>query len=356
MWSKLKSEVLFFLFVGFILCGESGFSRFAFAGDVENLYSANVPVSDRSEKELERAVGLALKAVLVKITGDAAGAGNAATVLVDGAMSFLEQYSYLESTEQNALHLSAKFDQSILNAELTTLEIPIWGKERPDTFLGLLLDDVGLRWFSMEDGVIEIQDLFSKKAGERGLPLIFPEPEESTTLPLALLSDGQLGFTDALIYQELAEQYATPSVVLVSLKRVGTEIWESSWSLHLGSEKYSWKSEGDLIDLLISEVVDSVSDKISSTLLDPSVVQEPQEIDIEVVGLNRSTDFLKVLNYLAGLDSVNAVSVTSLRQQKVMLTVSTLRTRRELLQSIAFGNFLNLVSDNPITYDLNVMN
>ncbi|MEC9248028.1 MAG: DUF2066 domain-containing protein [Pseudomonadota bacterium] len=331
--------------------------RFAFAGDVENLYSANIAVSDRSEKELERAVGLALKAVLVKITGDAAGAGQAAVVLVDGAMSFLEQYSYLESTEQKALHLSAKFDQSILNAELTTLEIPIWGKERPDTFFGLLFDDVvGLRWFSVEDGVREIQGLFSKKADERGLPLIFPDPEKLTILPLVSLSNGQLGLSEDLLYQEMVEQYAAPSVVLVSFRRVGTEIWESSWSLRIGNDKYSWNSEGDLIDLVISEVVDSISDKISSTLLDPSVVLEPQEIDIEVIGLNRSTDFLKVLSYLSGLDSVNAVSVTSLRMQKVMLTVSTLRSRRELLQSIAFGKFLNLVSDNPITYDLNVMN
>ena len=356
MWSKLKPEVLFLLFVGFILCAGSDFVRFASAGDVENLYSANVPVPDRSDEELERAVGLALKAVLVKISGNAAGAGHAATVLVDGAMSFLEQYSYLDSTEKDTLHLSAKFDQSILNAELTTLEIPIWGKERPDTFVGLLLDDGGLRWFSQEDGLSEIQDLFSKKASERGLPLIFPVSEKAAALPLVLLANGESDLNDELIYREMLELYSTPSVVLVSLKRVGTEIWESTWSLQMGNDKYSWHSEGDLIDLVISEVVDSVSDAISNTLLEPSVVQELKSIDIEIIGLNRSTDFLKVLDYLSSLDSVKTVSVTALRMQKVMLTVSTLRSRRELLQSIAFGNFLNLVSDNPITYDLNMMN
>ena len=38
------------------------------AADVANLYTAEVPIYGKSEGELEEAVGLALKSVLVKIT------------------------------------------------------------------------------------------------------------------------------------------------------------------------------------------------------------------------------------------------------------------------------------------------
>ncbi len=59
------------------------------ATDVANLYTAEVLISGKSEDELEEAVASALKAVLVKITGNASGAGNSVSVLIDGAMSFL---------------------------------------------------------------------------------------------------------------------------------------------------------------------------------------------------------------------------------------------------------------------------
>ena len=110
------------------------------AADVANLYTAEVPIYGKSEGELEEAVGLALKSVLVKITGSASGAGDSVIVLVDGAMSFLELYSYIESEDTDLVYLSATFDQSILNSELITLEIPIWGKERPNTLLKVLVD------------------------------------------------------------------------------------------------------------------------------------------------------------------------------------------------------------------------
>ena len=76
-----------------------------------------MPIYGKSEGELEEAVGLALKSVLVKIT-EALGAGDSVIVLVDGAMSFLERYSYIESEDTDLVYLSATFDQSILNSEL----------------------------------------------------------------------------------------------------------------------------------------------------------------------------------------------------------------------------------------------
>ena len=125
------------------------------ATDVANLYTAEVPIYGKSEEELEEAVGSALKSVLVKITGSASGAGDSVIVLVDGAMSFLERYSYIESEETDLVYLSATFDQSILNSELTTLEIPIWGKERPNTLLKVLVD----KGFGYEDPQHEQYDV-----------------------------------------------------------------------------------------------------------------------------------------------------------------------------------------------------
>ena len=53
------------------------------ATDVANLYTLMLISLGNPEDELEEAVASALKSVLVKITGNASGAGNSVSVLID---------------------------------------------------------------------------------------------------------------------------------------------------------------------------------------------------------------------------------------------------------------------------------
>ena len=326
------------------------------ATDVTNLYTAEVPISGKSEDELEEAVGSALKSVLVKITGNASGAGDSGSVLIDGAMSFLERYSYLESGETDLVYLSATFDQFILNSELTTLEIPIWGKERPNTLLKVLVD----KGSGYEDPQHEQYDLllkmFSERARSRGLPIKF-----SQKLILGKINDELFSSADSEIKENshnegLAQKYPDSCIVLVNLKETHGDIWEASWSLLIGDEETQFRSEGDLIDMVTSEIIDSVVDKIAEVFLEPIIVRKPEVIEIGIIGLVRSTEFLGVLAYLSKLDLVDNVSISSMQTEQISLTVSTRKSRRELLQSIAFGNYLSLVSESPIIYHLNTRN
>ena len=324
--------------------------------DVANLYTAEVPISGKSDDELEEAVGSALKSVLVKITGNASGAGDSVSVLIDGAMSFLERYSYLESGETDLVYLSATFDQSILNSELTTLEIPIWGKERPNTLLKVLVD----KGSGYEDPEHEQYDLllkmFSERARNRGLPIKFSQKQILGKINDELFSSANSGIKENFHEKRLGQKYPASCIVLVNLKETHGDIWEAFWSLSIGDEETQFRSEGDLIDIVTSEIIDSVVDKVAAVFLEPIIVRKPEVIEIGIIGLARSTEFLGVLAYLSKLDLVDNVSISSMQTEQISLTVSTRKSRRELLQSIAFGNYLSLVSESPIIYYLSTRN
>ena len=203
---------------------------------------------------------MALKSVLVKITGNASGAGDTVSVLIDGAMSFLERYSYIESEETDLVYLSATFDQSILNSELTTLEIPIWGKERPNTLLKVLVD----KGFGYEDPQQEEYDvlsqMFSERARNRGLPIKFSQKLSLESVDGERFSLDNSELEDDSIEERLEQKYPSTCIVLVNLKESNGGIWEASWSLSIGEEETKFRSEGDLIDIVISEIIDSVAD------------------------------------------------------------------------------------------------
>lgn len=326
------------------------------ATDVANLYTAEVPIFGKSEVELEEAVRSALKLVLVKITGSSSGAGETVSALIDGAMSFLERYSYLESEETDLVYLSATFDQSILNSELTTLEIPIWGKERPNTLLKILVDK-GLGYeYPQNEEYDFLFEMFSELARTRGLPIKFSQNQIFERGDDGLFSPVDSELEESFHHERLEQKYPASCILFVKLKESHGDIWEASWSLSIGDDETKFRTEGDLLDIVSFEIIDSVADRIAESFLQPIIVRKPKVVEIGVLGLTRSIEFLEVLAYLSKLDLVDKVSISSMQRKQINLIVSTLKSRRELLQSIAFGDHLKLVSESPLIYHTTTRN
>ena len=93
--------------------------------------------------------------------------------------------------------------------------------------------------------------------------------------------------------------------MLVNFKETHGDIWEASWSLSIGGEDTQFRSEGELIDIVTSEIIDSVVDRIAEIFLEPIIVRRPEVIEMGIIGLVRSTEFLGVLAYLSKLDLVD---------------------------------------------------
>ncbi len=329
-----------------VLAAAAGVSA---ARDVAGLYSAEVAVADRSQGELARGAGAALAEVLIKLTGDRRAAGGAAAALRQRAASLLLQYGYKPAPDDGGLLLAAQFDAAALDAELAALEVPVWGKERPDTVLWLVVDDGAGRRLVSGDEPGLYGDAALARAARRGIPVLLPlmDIEESQHL---LYAGDWAGLSTAAL--ALAERYGTPASAVGHLRQSAPGLWEARWRIRVGEQEYEWRQEGDLVELVMEDGVDAVADALARRFAAPQLLAGATRIELEVSGVGSAADYARLTRYLEALDTVQDLFVSRLAGDRVQFRVTARGERGALAQSIAFGQVLSPVAGQPGVYRL----
>jgi hypothetical protein len=102
-------------------------------GASTDLYQATVPISDRSEQSQTVAFQAALKVVLSRITGQRSGDQDAALApLLANARQYVQQYRPAADNQ-----MAVVFDGPAIERWLSKNGRPVWGQERPATFVVL---------------------------------------------------------------------------------------------------------------------------------------------------------------------------------------------------------------------------
>ena len=162
---------------------------------------------------------------------------------------------------------------------------------------------------------------------------------------------------DDSIEERLEQKYPATCIVLVNLKESNGGIWEASWILSIGEEETKFPSEGDLLDIVISEIIDSVADSVAEVFLEPNFVRNPETIELGIIGLARSTEFFKVLVYLCP-NWIWSIMFLLALYKKSKSILGFLRSRAE--ESCFRASHLEitfwLVSESPIIYRLSTSN
>ena len=130
-----------------------------------------MPVADRSEASLAAAFEAALKIVLVRVTGRRAAAEDPALApLVGNARRYVQQYRAAPDNQ-----LLVAFDSAAIDRWLTQNDQPIWGRERPSTYVWLAVQT------APESGTViasedasELKSAIDAAALERGTPVLWP--------------------------------------------------------------------------------------------------------------------------------------------------------------------------------------
>lgn len=320
------------------------------ARDVPGLYSAAVPVSDRSASELARGVSAALAQVMVKLTGARTSPGNPALKpLFARASKLMLSYAYEPAADGRGLMLRADFDEQVVAGEFTSRGVAIWGKERPDTLVWLIVDDGVERRIAGGDEPGQFGEVMLNRAAARGIPLLFPlvDIEESRALGAAGEWPGPA--TAAL---NLSQRYATPAVLVSYLRQAAPGLWEARWSAQVAADEFSWSQEGDLPELVIEEGVDALADALARHFADPSMLAAADRLTMTVLGVRSAEDYARLANYLSSLDTVGNLFVTGVDNQAIRFELTALGGRAALGRSIAFGQVLAPVPAAADTYQL----
>lgn len=288
------------------------------------LYQATAPLTDRSEAAQTVAFQLAMKTVLVRVTGNRSVEENAALApLVSNARRYVQQFRAAPDSQ-----LWVAFDGGAIERWLTQNGQPLWGKDRPATLVLLAAQSGGSGVVVSAEDTSELKQAVDAAALARGLPLIWPAAAELQRNRIdysAVVGGSPAGFA------ELARRLNADGVLVG--RAGGTSAtaavrWTHQFQEH--NSEFSGLAEG----------VNRTADQYAS-LFAASGALAP--VEIEVAGIADVKDYANVETLLESQTFISHVGVESLTGDTVRFRLATRGGGESLQRALAIGGKLKAV-------------
>ncbi|HMK85337.1 MAG TPA: DUF2066 domain-containing protein, partial [Steroidobacteraceae bacterium] len=288
------------------VCATFGSLGSSFALTRADLYQATAPVADRSEAAQTAAFEAALRTVLIRVTGRlTADADPAFAPLLDNARRYVQQY---RAAPENQLWVA--FDGAAIDRWLTQNNQPLWGRERPSTFV----------WLSVQTGpqsgtVVtadegsELKSSIDATAMVRGAPIIWPSAAD---LQRNHLDYAGLASATPSSLAELGHRLGGAGI-LVGHANTSTLSAGVRWTYLFQDRSSEFSGSG-------TDGVNRAADTYASLY---AVSGSLAPVDIEVTGVSDLKDYALVQSYLESMTFVSHVSVEGLSGDAVRFRLST---------------------------------
>ena len=309
------------------------------------LYSGAVLVTDQSLAEQKRAMPLALRQVLQKLSGVRnfeehpdlqAELKNARSL----AITFYyrnESRTLPDGEQREDVYLVVDFSPPEVDSLLLSLALPVWKPERRPLTTWLIVDDGSSRRIMP----IELEyawEAVAAVADARGMPLIRPQPDAEGVYAV----DEQLlwgGYTE-----ELADSGPVDALVMAA-RREGPE-WNVRLNLEYMDQTRSWRNRNTDLEIALVEGMQTAIDEIAAANSIAASDREQGRIEITVSGVQTAAEYVQVLSYLQGLSLVDRVDILGALPGKVRFDVTLNALPDYLLRALESDGILSLT---PVT-------
>ncbi len=296
------------------------------------LYQATAPLSDHSEAAQSAAFQNAMRTVLVRVTGSRSADEDAALApLVGNARRYVQQY---RPAADGLLWIA--FDGAAIERWLVQNGQPVWGRDRPATFVWLAAQT------GTQSGVVitaedtsELKTSIDSVASQRGLPLIWPSAADvqKNHLDYAAVNGGS-----ASVLADIAHRLGADAV-LIGRANGNTAAAAVRWT-HLfedHSSEYSGAPEG------VNRAADLYAGMFAAS-------GNLQPVDIEVTGIADLHDYASLETFLESQTFISHLSVQELSGDSVRFRLAARGGADSLKRSLALSGRLTPVSagDNGI--------
>jgi uncharacterized protein len=296
------------------------------------LYQATAPVTDRSEAAQNTAFQAAMKIVLVRVTGRRSAEDDPVFApLIGNARRYVQQY---RSAPDSQVWVS--FDGPAIERWLTQNGQPLWGHERPTTFVWLTAQ-TGPQSGTVitADDTSELKTAIDAAAALRGLPLLWPSAGDVQSNHLDYAS---MNGTPPATLADIGKRLGGAGVLIG--KASGTAATANVRWTHLFQDRSS-EFSGAL------EGVNRAAD-LYAGLFAASGNLAP--IDIEVTGVGDLREYANVQTYLESLTFISHVSVLGLTGDTIRFRLATRGGAESLQRALSLNGRLQPIAagDNGI--------
>ncbi|MBI2379944.1 MAG: DUF2066 domain-containing protein [Gammaproteobacteria bacterium] len=350
-----------------VLCLGLGLASWtADARDVAGLYHVELPALEQSRASRERLTQAALRELLQRLTGRAGAAGENPVVeaAATQASSLVQAFGFREpSPEERAASgaqfvLQLDFDPGALQRLLKEAGLPVWGRERPETLLWLVLpaEPAMAEAPSSETAPADIvtaphpgflspgdapvlERQLQLAAQRRGLPLALPkdEPAERETLSLDAL---RMPVAESVEAVSLA--YSADVLLAGELSRAGGG-WTGRMHLLRGAELESWDVQAASESAALERILDGLGERLARRY---ALRQDAKAgaLALRIGNVRNLADYAQLLRYLQSLSLVKRVAVREVRGYELRVELTTSADAAALSQLLALGQHLQVVT------------
>jgi len=290
------------------------------------LYQASVPVAESCEAAPPSAFQAALKIVLVRVTGRAtADEDPALAPLVGNAHRYVQQCRRAAGGR-----LWVSFDGPAIERWLTQNGQPLWGHERPVTFIWLTAQtgpQAGI--VITADDTSELKLAVDAAAGLRGLPLLWPSAAD---VQRNHLDYNGINMSGASSLAEIGRRLGGEGV-LIGRAGNATATANVRWT-HLfqdRSSEYSGTLEG------VNRAADLYAELFAAS-------GNLSAVDIEVAGVGDVRDYASIQAYLESLTFISRVNVVALTGDTVRFRLATRGGAESLQRTLSLNGRLQPIA------------
>ena len=324
---NLRSAVILCLSVAALCFGDAGIALTR-----AELYQASALMTDRSEAAQTEAFQTAMKIVLVRVTGRRSVEDDPALApLIGSARRYVQQYRGAPDGQ-----VWVSFDGPAIERWLTQNGQPLWGHERPATFVWLAAQ-TGAQSGTVitADDTSDLKMAIDAAAAFRGVPLLWPSAAEVQRNRLDYA--GVTGATPSTL-ADIGRRLGGEGILIGRASGTGATAGVR-WT-HLFQDRSS-EFSGAL------EGVNRTAD-LYAGLFAASGSLVP--IDIEVTGVGDLRDYAGVQTYLESLTFISHVSEVALTGDTVRFRLATRGGAESLQRTLSLNGRLQPIAggDNGI--------
>ncbi|MBT8049275.1 MAG: DUF2066 domain-containing protein [Xanthomonadales bacterium] len=313
-----------------------------FAGvyaDTIDIYSGEAAVEDNGQAERSRALPLALKHVLLKMSGLRTfeeypevepALGIAASILLSFHYRNVEGMA-ADGSLQDELRLVARFSADRTNELARSLQLPSWPAQRIPTDIWVVVDN-GLDRRVMPLEFEYAWRAMADTAATRGFPLRWPMADE----------EGQFGVDAQLLWGGYTEDLGIGpggAAMIVAARREGPN-WNVRSNLAYNGQSWTWRTQDIDLVFALTESMQEAADRVSAASSIAAADLEASLHELTVTGILNSSDYIRCLGYLQNLEVVSRVSVNRAQPGKVAFRLELNALPQYLNEALLKGQVL----------------
>lgn len=331
----------------------------ALPAQVPSLYEAEVQVSAQDPAAQLQGMQMAMRIVLVRLTGDRNAATRTAVArLLQNPEAYVQQYGYRGADNARPAEgapmpvLSVKFDAKSIDGALREAGVRTWGRDRPRVLVWLAVQESGReRVIGQADGSAYAAAL-TAQARSRGLPMVFP------LLDLNDEAWSDLMTPDAPMSEPIAaaaRRYGAQAVLAGQLLMNAPGLFEADWTLFAAGEAQPWSSQGDLPEVVLSEGIDRTTDLLAGAISGATAVTQIDPLRLTVHGVTSLDDYARLDRYLDALEFLSEVRVTRVEPDRVSFVVLARGGVEALNRAVGLGSTLEPLASQSGTLEFELL-